>query len=160
MRRPNHYLRNLGAKTLMRDLGRVLEIELPYCDRLAKMIPETPGMTLEKALRKPRIQSRYRQRSRCSPHHEARPPPRRPPRHAGMHAAGVVIGEKPLIEIIPLTREPKENLTVVQFERSHRSHWLAKNGLPRSQKPNRYLRSLRAHKRNHGSTSIPKASSR
>ena len=40
----------LGAKTLMRDLGRVLEIELPYCDRLAKMIPETPGMTLEKAL--------------------------------------------------------------------------------------------------------------
>ena len=34
-----------------------------------------------------------------------------------MHAAGVVIGEKPLIEIIPLTREPKENLTVVQFEK-------------------------------------------
>ena len=39
------------------------------------------------------------------------------PRHTGMHAAGVVIGEKPLIEIIPLTREPKEQLTVVQFEK-------------------------------------------
>ena len=39
------------------------------------------------------------------------------PRHTGMHAAGVVIGEKPLIEIIPLTREPKENLTVVQFDK-------------------------------------------
>ena len=34
-----------------------------------------------------------------------------------MHAAGVVIGEKPLIEIIPLTREPKEKLIVVQFEK-------------------------------------------
>ena len=41
---------SLGAKTLMRDLGRVLEIGLPYCDRLAKLIPETPGMTLQKAL--------------------------------------------------------------------------------------------------------------
>ena len=40
-----------------------------------------------------------------------------PPRHTGMHAAGVVIGERPLIEIIPLTREQKEDLTVVQFDK-------------------------------------------
>ena len=39
------------------------------------------------------------------------------PRHTGMHAAGVVIGEKPLIDIIPLTKEAKEGLTVVQFEK-------------------------------------------
>ena len=40
----------LGAKTVIRDIGRVLEIPLGECDKLAKMVPEDPGMTLEKAL--------------------------------------------------------------------------------------------------------------
>jgi DNA polymerase-3 subunit alpha len=108
----------LGAKTLMRDLGRVLEIGLPYCDRLAKMIPETPGTTLEKALAE---SPDFKKATNTEP--EARRIMKYArvleglPRHAGMHAAGVVIGEKPLIEIIPLTREPKEKLIVVQFEK-------------------------------------------
>jgi DNA polymerase-3 subunit alpha len=108
----------LGAKTLMRDLGRVLEIPLPYCDRLAKMIPETPGTTLEKALAE---SPEFKQATQTEP--DARRIMKYArlleglPRHTGMHAAGVVIGEKPLIEIIPLTREPKEKLIVVQFEK-------------------------------------------
>ncbi|HSR88518.1 MAG TPA: DNA polymerase III subunit alpha [Pontiella sp.] len=108
----------LGAKTLMRDLGRVLEIGLPYCDRLAKMIPETPGTTLEKALaespdfkRATETEEDARRIMKFAPLLEGLP------RHTGMHAAGVVIGEKPLIDIIPLTREPKEKLIVVQFEK-------------------------------------------
>ncbi|MCF7849868.1 MAG: DNA polymerase III subunit alpha, partial [Kiritimatiellales bacterium] len=108
----------LGAKTLMRDLGRVLEIPLPYCDRLAKMIPETPGTTLEKALAE---SPDFKQATSSEP--EARRIMKYArlleglPRHSGMHAAGVVIGEKPLIEIIPLMREQKEKLIVVQFEK-------------------------------------------
>ncbi len=108
----------LGAKTLMRDLGRVLEIPLPYCDRLAKMIPETPGTTLEKALTE---SPEFKQATNSEP--EARRIMKYArlleglPRHTGMHAAGVVIGEKPLIEIIPLMREQKEKLIVVQFEK-------------------------------------------
>jgi len=108
----------LGAKTLMRDLGRVLEIELPYCDKLAKLIPDTPGTTLEKALaespdfkKETETDERARRIMRYARLLEGLP------RHSGMHAAGVVIGEKPLIEIIPLTVEPKEKLTVVQFEK-------------------------------------------
>ncbi|WP_168433248.1 DNA polymerase III subunit alpha [Pontiella sulfatireligans] len=108
----------LGAKTLMRDLGRVLEIPLPYCDRLAKMIPETPGTTLEKALAE---SPEFKQATRSEPDAQRIMKYARLleglPRHTGMHAAGVVIGEKPLIEIIPLTREPKEKLIVVQFEK-------------------------------------------
>jgi DNA polymerase-3 subunit alpha len=108
----------LGAKTLMRDLGRVLEIPLPYCDRLAKMIPETPGTTLEKALAE---SPEFKQTTHSEP--DARRIMKYArlleglPRHTGMHAAGVVIGEKPLIEIIPLMREQKEKLIVVQFEK-------------------------------------------
>jgi DNA polymerase-3 subunit alpha len=108
----------LGAKTLMRDLGRVLEIPLPYCDKLAKLIPETPGTTLEKALAE---SPEFKTATQTEP--DARLIMKYArlleglPRHTGMHAAGVVIGEKPLIDIIPLTREPKEKLTVVQFEK-------------------------------------------
>ncbi|MBN2703663.1 MAG: DNA polymerase III subunit alpha [Pontiellaceae bacterium] len=108
----------LGAKTLMRDLGRVLEIPLSYCDKLAKLIPETPGTTLEKALaespdfkRATETEDDARRIMKYARLLEGLP------RHTGMHAAGVVIGEKPLIEIIPLTVEPKEKLTVVQFEK-------------------------------------------
>ncbi len=39
----------LGAKTVIRDIGRALEFPLPECDKLAKMIPEVPGTTLAKA---------------------------------------------------------------------------------------------------------------
>ncbi|HEY5653866.1 MAG TPA: DNA polymerase III subunit alpha [Pontiella sp.] len=108
----------LGSKTLMRDIGRVLEIPLPECDRLAKMIPDTPGTTLEKAMAEsPDF------KMACDTEPYAREIMKYArlleglPRHTGMHAAGVVIGEKPLIEIIPLTKEPKEKLTVVQFEK-------------------------------------------
>ena len=108
----------LGAKTLMRDLGRVLEIELPYCDRLAKMIPETPGMTLEKALSEsPEFKAATDGEADARRIMKYARLLEGLPRHTGMHAAGVVIGEKPLIDIIPLTREPKENLTLVQFEK-------------------------------------------
>ncbi|RKX37009.1 MAG: DNA polymerase III subunit alpha, partial [Verrucomicrobia bacterium] len=108
----------LGAKTLMRDLGRVLEIPLPYCDRLAKMIPETPGTTLEKALAEsPDFKSATSSEPDAKRIMKYARVLEGLPRHSGMHAAGVVIGEKPLIEIIPLTREPKEKLIVVQFEK-------------------------------------------
>ena len=108
----------LGAKTLMRDIGRVLEIPLPDCDRLAKMIPATPGTTLEKALAG---SPDFKQATQSDP--AAKRIMKYAPlleglqRHTGMHAAGVVIGEKPLIEIIPLMREQKEKLIVVQFEK-------------------------------------------
>jgi len=108
----------LGAKTLMRDLGRVLEIPLPYCDKLAKMIPETPGTTLDKALAEsPDFKMATETEADAKRIMKYARLLEGLPRHTGMHAAGVVIGERPLIEIIPLTKEQRENLTVVQFEK-------------------------------------------
>ena len=106
----------LGAKTLVRDIGRALEIPLSDCDKLAKMIPEVPGTTLEKA----RSES-VDFREACETADYAKrimkfaPPLEDMPRQTGTHAAGVVIGEKPLIELIPLTRD-KEGNVISQWE--------------------------------------------
>ncbi|HMP90735.1 MAG TPA: DNA polymerase III subunit alpha [Kiritimatiellia bacterium] len=106
----------LGPKTVIRDLARVLEIPLGEADKLAKMVPEDPEMTLEKALKD---SPEFRQA--CDTNENAI----RIMKHAhvleglarnpGTHAAGVVIGEKPLIEIVPLTRD-KEKEPVTQYE--------------------------------------------
>jgi DNA polymerase-3 subunit alpha len=107
----------LGAKTLMRDVGRVLNLPLSECDRIAKLIPD-----MTKNLQTAQVESPDFKRA-CASDPTAReimkyaPRLEGLPRHAGMHAAGVVIGEKPLIEIIPLTKERKEGMTVVQFEK-------------------------------------------
>ncbi|MBU1694608.1 MAG: DNA polymerase III subunit alpha [Verrucomicrobia bacterium] len=107
---------SLGAKTVIRDIGRVLEIPLGECDRLAKMVPEDPDMTLEKALK---MNPEFRKAR------DSEPNARRIlkyaevleglPRNPGTHAAGVVIGEKPLIELVPLQRD-KEGEVITQFE--------------------------------------------
>ncbi|MFL2859803.1 MAG: DNA polymerase III subunit alpha [Pontiellaceae bacterium] len=108
----------LGAKTLIRDLGRVLEVSLSYCDRLAKMIPETPGMTIKKALdENPDFKKATESESDALRIMKYARLLEGLPRHTGMHAAGVVIGEQPLIDIIPLTKDQKEGLTVVQFDK-------------------------------------------
>jgi len=107
---------SLGPKTAIRDIGRVLEIPLGECDRLAKMIPEVPDMTFEKALRDSpdfRTATERDENARRIMRHarvlEGLP------RNPGIHAAGVVIGEKPLIEILPLARD-KSGEVVTQFE--------------------------------------------
>ena len=82
------------------------------------MIPETPGTTIEKAfLESPEFKNAAEVETEAKMILKYATLLEGLPRHTGMHAAGVVIGEKPLIEIIPLTREPKENLTVVQFDK-------------------------------------------
>jgi DNA polymerase-3 subunit alpha len=106
---------SLGAKTSIRDIGRVLEVPLPRCDQLAKMVPEDPKMTLEKALvDNPEFKVAY----------DTDPDAKRILdfafvleglyRNPGVHAAGVVIGERPLIEILPLGRD-KDGEPVTQY---------------------------------------------
>lgn len=106
----------LGAKTVIRDLARVLEIPLSEADKLAKMVPEDPEMTLDKALKE---SPEFRQTCESDPNairimkyaHVLEGLARNP----GTHAAGVVIGEKPLIEIVPLARD-KDKEPVTQYE--------------------------------------------
>jgi len=108
----------LQARAVVRDVGRVLQMPYGQVDRLAKLIPSNPAnpMTLQEALdadadlraerRKDETQSKliaialqleglYR--------------------HASTHAAGVVIGDRPLDELIPLYRDPRSDMPVTQY---------------------------------------------
>lgn len=106
----------LGTKTVIRDLARVLEIPLSEADKLAKMVPEDPEMTLEKAMKE---SPEFRQACATDPSAmrimKYAPVLEGLARNPGTHAAGVVIGEKPLIEIVPLTRD-KDKEPVTQYE--------------------------------------------
>jgi DNA polymerase-3 subunit alpha len=106
---------SLGAKTVIRDVGRVLELPFSECDRLAKMVPEDPKITLKKALEiNPDFKKAYAENGNCKSILDYGFILEGLFRNAGTHAAGVVIGEKPLIEIIPLTRD-KEGQTITQY---------------------------------------------
>lgn len=104
----------LGARAALRDVGRVLGYPAAEVDRLARRIPAEPGITLEKAL-----ESDSELRSAL-----ADPGAQRwwdlaravegLPRHASVHAAGVVITPRPLVEHVPVTRGADGSL-VTQF---------------------------------------------
>jgi DNA polymerase-3 subunit alpha len=108
----------LLARGVIRDVGRVLEIPLKTVDKIAKLIPESPGMTLKKALSSdPTIEQEI----------ENIPSGKELLTHAkklegllrqtGMHAAGVVISDKPIINYVPLCRG-QNNEVVTQFEKN------------------------------------------
>ncbi len=105
----------LGAKSVVRDVGRVLGWSYGDGDRIAKMIPNELNIDLESAAKKnPELAAAI----------ENEPPVRQLwdyaavleglSRNTGIHAAGVVIGDRPLDEFIPLCRG-KENEVVTQY---------------------------------------------
>ena len=106
----------LGAKTVIRDLGRVLEIPFAYCDRLAKMIPEDPKMTLEKALAEnPEFKATVETEEQAALIMKYARVLEGNPRNPGTHAAGVILGDNPLINLIPLAMD-KDEQVVTQYE--------------------------------------------
>ncbi|MEI7436412.1 MAG: DNA polymerase III subunit alpha [bacterium] len=106
---------SLGAKTVIRDVGRALEIPLGECDRWAKMVPDDPKITLRTALdNRPDFKKEYETNPNCKRILDAAFVIEGLYRNAGTHAAGVVIGERPLIEIVPLTLD-KDKQVMTQY---------------------------------------------
>jgi len=95
----------LLARGVIRDVGRVLEIPLKTVDKVAKMIPESPGMTLEKALNEdPELEKNIKQIEKGEDLLTNALKLEGLLRQTGMHAAGIVIADKPLIEYVPLCK--------------------------------------------------------
>ncbi|WP_170885646.1 DNA polymerase III subunit alpha [Bacillus alkalicellulosilyticus] len=93
----------LAAKAAIRDVGRVLSIDVPIIDKLAKQIPSVPGITLQQALRdNNQFLSLLEQSLPSRQIYELAKKVEGIPRHASTHAAGVVIGDAPLQKSVAL----------------------------------------------------------
>ncbi|MBA4601591.1 DNA polymerase III subunit alpha [Thermoactinomyces mirandus] len=104
----------MAPRAAVRDLGRVMGLPYSTVDKLAKMIPGNPGMTLEKACQlEPRLKQLGKdpQMSRLL---EAVKKIEGIPRHISTHAAGVVISSEPLTNFVPL-QEGNEGIPLTQY---------------------------------------------
>src|SRR5258708_16135778 len=95
----------MGAKSVVRDVGRVMGLSYGECDRLAKLIPFDLKMTLEKALKQsPELKQAYESEEATRELIDTALALEDLARNASVHAAGVVIGDQPLVNLLPLKR--------------------------------------------------------
>jgi DNA polymerase-3 subunit alpha len=107
----------LQARAVIRDVGRVLGMSYGDVDRIAKIIPDTLGITLDQAIEQsPELRARMDADGQIRQLVETGRRLEGLTRHASTHAAGVVIGTRPLIETVPLYRDPKSGDVVTQFD--------------------------------------------
>src|ERR1043165_3737472 len=105
----------MGAKSVVRDVGRVMGLSYGDCDRLAKMIPFDLKMTLEKALKQsPELKQAYETEEVTRELIDTAFILEDLTRNASVHAAGVVIGDQPLVNLLPLKRD-EEGGIVTQY---------------------------------------------
>ncbi|MFU8844135.1 MAG: DNA polymerase III subunit alpha [Bacteroidales bacterium] len=108
----------MAARLAIRDVARVLKLPLPDADRIAKLVPEKPGITLRKAYQEvPELTAikrngddLERKTLRFAETLEGSA------RHTGTHACGVIIGPDDLINHIPLATAKDSELMVTQYE--------------------------------------------
>ncbi len=108
----------LQARAVLRDVGRVLQMPYGQVDRLCKLVPNNPAnpVTLEQAIAgEPKLQEARDTDPIVARLLQVAQKLEGLYRHASTHAAGIVIGDRPLAELVPLYRDPKSNMPVTQF---------------------------------------------
>jgi len=106
----------MAARAAVRDAGRVLEVPYGAVDRIAKLIPEGPGQTLDECLKPGQpLRVEVDRDPLAKEIVDLAKPLEGLVRQDSIHAAGVVIGAQPLIEVIPLQQKGAEQEVVTQF---------------------------------------------
>src|SRR5438477_255909 len=108
----------LPARAVLRDGGRVLAMPYGQVDRLCKLVPNNPAhpVTLEEAIAgEPALQQQRDADETVARLMTIALKLEGLYRHASTHAAGVVIGDRPLTELVPLYRDPRSDMPVTQF---------------------------------------------
>ncbi|MBV9904600.1 MAG: DNA polymerase III subunit alpha, partial [Alphaproteobacteria bacterium] len=112
-------LGSLQARAAVRDTGRVLQMPLGLVDRIAKLVPNPPGkqISMQDAIDgEPRLQQIAEQEPTAQRLFSIVEKIEGLYRHASTHPAGVVIGDRPLDQIVPLYRDPRSEMPVTQFD--------------------------------------------
>ena len=105
----------MAARGVIRDVGRVMDLPYAQCDSIAKMIPTELNITIEKAMKmNPELRGLYEADETVKKLIDMSRRLEGLPRHTSMHAAGVVISQKPVVEYVPLSRASDGSL-VTQF---------------------------------------------
>lgn len=111
----------LGAKAVVRDVGRVLDLPYSLCDSLSKLIPHNPAdpWSLDRALKdEPAFKARYDQEEEVRALIDLARPLEGLTRNMGMHAGGVLIAPGQLTDFCPLFCQPGQEATAVsQFDK-------------------------------------------
>lgn len=106
----------LKPKAVVKDVARVLDLPFAEADRISKLIPADLKITIDKALeQEPKLKELQETGGIYSELIDAARRLEGLSRHASTHAAGVVIGRKPLTEYVPLYRDPKTGSISTQF---------------------------------------------
>ncbi|WP_137178623.1 DNA polymerase III subunit alpha [Roseomonas sp. AR75] len=112
----------LQAKAAVRDVGRVLGMPYGQVDRIASLIPFNPAkpVTLSQAIEgEPKLQEMRDNDEQVARLLEIAQQIEGCYRNASTHAAGVVIGRKPLVEIVPLYKDPRSDMLITQYSMKH-----------------------------------------
>ncbi|MEI8320826.1 MAG: DNA polymerase III subunit alpha [Alphaproteobacteria bacterium] len=108
----------LQARAVLRDVGRVLQIPYPQVDKISKLVPQNPAnpCTLEEAIhQEPLLQEMIKTDPMVAKLANMGQKLEGLYRHASTHAAGLIIGDKPLEETVPLYRDAKSDILATQF---------------------------------------------
>ncbi|MDR2717953.1 MAG: DNA polymerase III subunit alpha [Treponema sp.] len=109
----------LGAKAVIKDVARTLGISIDEAEKIAKLIPFRPGITLKQAFKEePRLQEmeadpRYTEMFALARKLEGLN------RHSSLHAAGVVIGKSVLHNLVPIFKDTKTGAIATQYDMNH-----------------------------------------
>ncbi len=119
---------SLQARAVLRDVGRVLQMPYGQVDRLCKLVPQNPAnpVTLKQALDgEPKLQEARDEEPIVERLLDIAMKLEGLYRHASTHAAGVVIGDRPLDRLVPLYRDPRSDMPVTQYNMK----WVESAGL-------------------------------
>ncbi|MEP3264778.1 MAG: DNA polymerase III subunit alpha [Hyphomicrobiales bacterium] len=119
---------SLQARAVMRDVGRVLQMPYGQVDRLCKLVPNNPAnpVTLAQAVDgEPKLQEARKEEEVVDQLISTSLKLEGLYRHASTHAAGIVIGDRSLEQLVPLYRDPRSDMPVTQFNMK----WVEQAGL-------------------------------
>ncbi|HEY4202259.1 MAG TPA: DNA polymerase III subunit alpha [Devosiaceae bacterium] len=108
----------LQARAVLRDVGRVLQMPYGQVDRICKLVPANPAdpWTLERALNEvPQLRMMRDEDETVAQLLTIGQSLEGLFRHASTHAAGIVIGDRPLQELVPLYRDPRSDMPVTEY---------------------------------------------